>query len=44
MGSTCVICGARVAYMDGKSSKQLAFEDEEYDREQEEKKDEPDNS
>ena len=38
------VCGARVAYMDGKNSKQLSYEDEQYDRDREEDEDESDNS
>ena len=36
MGPTCHICGSRVALMDGKSSRQLAAEDEWYDQDCEE--------
>jgi len=31
LGIRCHICGAPVAYMDGKSNKQLAYEDEMYE-------------
>jgi len=30
-GDTCKICGGRVAYMDGKSNRELAYEDKMYD-------------
>ena len=31
LGTRCHICGAPVAYMDGKNSKQLEYEDEMYE-------------
>lgn len=31
-GPFCEICGERVAYMDGKSNRQLRMEEAEYDR------------
>lgn len=41
MGPNCQICGAPIYRMDGKMNRQLAYEDEEFDRQREEKEDEP---